>query len=264
MPIEQNLLAYRESISEELDIAKNRVRRLIGSAHWQTDGEHKESVLRKVIRALAPETLRIGRGFVCFPQDRESSGQIDILITSKSSPTLYRDENLVFVTSNAAEAIIEVKTELKKGAKFKQALRKLTDELEKIRSRSNRSEPCWGGLFIYNSHPSLSHEYVLESLQSVTGGRMVRAVNCVSIGVDTFIRFWRSGHPETSPERLPMWHSYNLRQLAQPYFIGNLIFHVTPGVSLDDQLAWFPIPGTKETQRCYYAKLTGRKAQPFP
>ncbi len=64
MPIEQDLLAYRESISHELEIEKDRVRRLIGSDHWLTDGEHKEILLRTILHKYLPDTVRVGTGFV--------------------------------------------------------------------------------------------------------------------------------------------------------------------------------------------------------
>ena len=263
MAITQNLLEYAKSISSELEIEKDRVRRLIGSNHWQTDGEHKEAVLRRVIRSMAPEIFRIGCGFVCYPKSRQSSSQLDILVASKLRPKLYQDDNLMFVTANTAEAVAEVKTKIGKGRKFLEVLRKLADNLEQIRARSEQDKPCWGGLFIYEDDGSLTHKYVLESLQKVTNGNVIRSINCISIAKDLFIRFWPNGHPDTSPERQAMWHSYQLKMLAQAYFIGNLIFHITPNTSMDDAVAWFPIPGTKERERCYYAEVSESKAKPF-
>ena len=262
-PIEQDFLEYRESISHELEIAKNRVRRLIGSAHWLTDGEHKEAVLRKVIRSLSPEMFRIGRGFVCYPRDGTSSGQLDILVASRMRPVLYRDEDILFITASSAEAVVEVKTGLRRGRAFIEVLGKLADELERIRSRSERQKPCWGGLFVYDESRSLDDKYILESLQKITKGRALRAINCISVGTQFFVRFWPKGHPDSSPNPKPMWHSYDLERLAQSYFIGNLILHITPETSIDDELAWFPIPGTKETRKRYYATLRERKAKGF-
>jgi len=263
MAITQNLLEYAKSISSELEIEKDRVRRLIGSSHWQTDGEHKEAVLRRVIRSMAPELFRIGCGFVCYPQSQESSSQLDILVVSKLRPKLYQDGNLMFVTANTAEAVAEVKTKTVKGKKFLEVLRKLADNLEQIRSTSEQDKPCWGGLFIYEENNSLTHKYVLQSLQKVTKGNVNRAINCISIAQNLFIRFWPNGHPDTSPERQAMWHSYQLNKLAQAYFIGNLLFHITPNISIDDAAAWFPITGTKERKRCYYAEVSKSKAKSF-
>ncbi len=53
---------YFESIGEELNSLKNRVRALIKNKHWQTDDWHKESLLRSAIRRL---TAYIGVGASC-------------------------------------------------------------------------------------------------------------------------------------------------------------------------------------------------------
>jgi len=58
---------YFESLGLELDSLKLRVRRLLTSPNWQTDGEWKESVLRQVLRRHLPDTAVVGRGFVISP-----------------------------------------------------------------------------------------------------------------------------------------------------------------------------------------------------
>jgi len=111
MAIEQNFLTYQKSIGEALKIEQNRIRDLIGSSHWLTDGEHKESILRKVLKNFLPEIYRVGTGFVCYPNIEEggaNSSQIDILITSKDFPTLYKSGELHFVTPECVNAIVEV------------------------------------------------------------------------------------------------------------------------------------------------------------
>ena len=263
MPITQNFAAYRASISNELQTARDRIRNLIGDAHWQTDGEHKEHILRRIIRNHAPEIFRISRGFVCYPRSGKSSGQIDVLISPKSLPTLYHEDDLVIVTADAAKAIIEVKTKLQRGQGFEQSVRKLCDNLEQIRKHSSNEDECWGGLFIYEDARRLTDRYVLETLQHATRRRLNRVINCVSVGTDLFVRFWPHGHPKTSPEASPMWHSYRRYNLPQPYFIGNAIAHITPDISDDDIASWFTMRGTKELQRQYYAKLSETTAKKF-
>lgn len=142
-------------------------------------------------------------------------------------------------------------------------LNKHAEQLEMIRKRSEQTKPCWGGLFVYEHNRTINHEYVLECLQKVAKRKVSRIINCVSIGTNLFIRFWPTGHPDSSPESAPMWHSYELEMLAQSYFIGNIVFHITHNLSIDDADAWFPIPGTKESKRRYYAKLSDRKSMRF-
>jgi len=240
-------------ITEELKFEKDRIRTLIGTAHWQTDGEHKESVLRRVIRNHTPEIFRIGRGFVCYPSEGGSSSQIDILITPLSAHTLYRQDGLVFVTPTAAKAIIEVKTRCRRSKKFEDSVDKLANMLERVRVNSSSLFPCWGGLFIYEK---LDHQYILETLQTVCRNNPRRAINCVCAGSNQFIRFWPDGHSESGP-KVPVWHSYEIPDLAAPYFIGNAIMDISPDTSEADVNSWFVIPNTKEEFKLSYAKLSG-------
>ena len=73
-----NVPEYFESISLDLNALKNRVRNFISDAHWQTDGEWKESVLRNILRRHLPKNIEVGRGFIVRPED--CSTQIDVLI----------------------------------------------------------------------------------------------------------------------------------------------------------------------------------------
>lgn len=256
MTIRQDFLSYQESINKELQIAKDRVRNLIGERHWQTDGEHKEEIVRSVLRVHLPETLRIGKGFVCFPpsnyhspaSEGSSSGQIDILITSKHAPTLYKQDDLVFVTADTVRAIIEVKTELKLGngkQSARQVLKKLADEARRIRKRTGTEKKFWVGLFVYNKG-KISFSHLLDAMSSAAHGDPDRVINFVCLGPNTFVRYWEDGKVVNGPVNGPVWHLYDLKNLAATYFINNFVFEVSSRIPYDQQRAWFPIRGTKE------------------
>ncbi len=49
MAIEQDFVLFYKSISAELRATQDRVRDLIGSSHWGTDGAHREIILRKIL-----------------------------------------------------------------------------------------------------------------------------------------------------------------------------------------------------------------------
>ncbi|MEN8258710.1 MAG: DUF6602 domain-containing protein [Thermodesulfobacteriota bacterium] len=266
MPIQQDFLSYHKSIGRELKSSERRIRDLIGSSHWLTDGEHKESILRKVISDFAPEIYRIGTGFVCYPGvangNQNNSGQLDILITSKMNPTLYKSGELHFVTPDCANAIIEVKTKVSNGEKLREVLSKLSNDIESIRNNSDNSTSCWAGLFIYNTG-QLTDRNVLEMLQSVTNGDRMRVINCVAIGENKFVRFWEHGHSTSNLGQDPIWHSYDLRDLSHAYFVSNLISHLSPNFDDISSEAWFPVTGSKEIHRSLYAKLADNVAFEF-
>lgn len=253
MTIRQDFISYHKSIGDELKNSENRIRNLIGRSHWLTDGEHKESILRKVISDFAPEIFRIGSGFVCYPATSNNSSQIDILITSKMSPTLYKNGELHFVTPDCANAIVEVKTKLNNGKNLTSVIHNLSQQVRLIR---NSNPQCWAGLFIYESG-NLTEEVVLSALQEVTSNDPLNAINCIAIGEHKFIRYWVNGHSENNLGQEPVWHAYDLSSLAQPYFISNLISHLSPSFSEDSAEAWFPIAETKEVHKTKYAMLSG-------
>jgi len=265
MSIQQDFIAYHKSIGSELKNAQDRIRNLIGSSHWLTDGEHKENILRGIISDFSPEKYRIGTGFICYPGSEKeadkSSGQLDILITSKNQPTLYKSGDLHCITPKHASAIIEVKTKVKRGKKLTKIIKKLSSQIKRIRESSGNSGLCWAGLFIYDSG-NLTDQDILKSLQEATSKDSNAVINCVSVGRSLFIRFWEHGHSSSSPEKEAMWHAYHLRNLSQAYFISNLIYHLSD--EFDDVFseAWFP-EKSKEPFKTSYAKLSGDGVKEF-
>jgi hypothetical protein len=258
MPIRTDFFEYHQSIARELEAAKNRVRQLIGRRHWQTDGEHKEAIIRRVLRNHLPESVRIGKGFVCF--EDHASSQIDILITAIGKPTLFKDGELVLVTPDAVQAIIEVKTALPSKSELIEALEKLADNLEYIRRTETE---CLGGLFVFQeSNERVTDKAVLEQLQSIVRGERHRAINWIALTPHRFFRFWRAGE---IPSRCSddFWHSYELPHgLAHAYFLSNVAWDVTKEPNNEMQHAWFPVEGGKERFRRWCVSIEGANGGP--
>jgi len=259
MSVQRDFKKYHESIAEELLSTKDRIRNLIGQAHWQTDGEHKEAVLRKVLRMHLPETLHVGKGFVCCPE--RNSSQIDILITDRNKPTLFKDGELVLVTPDAVKAIIEVKTSVNSGT-VEGIITKLSNDAELTRSNGNTK--CQAGLFVYEKRSlNEAQNRVLEILQSASNGDKKKAINWVSLGPDHFFRFWENGQDVHSQCQCPVWHSYELKKLSHAYFVSNVVWDISRDNSLKMQFAWFPIEGGKEQYRKWYVPLSGGEPTEF-
>lgn len=249
MSIERDFNKYHKSISQELAATKDRVRYLIGGAHFPTDGQLKETVLRKVLRNHIAETLHIGTGFVCGPE--KSSHQLDILITARNKPTLFKDGELLFVTPDAVLAIIEVKTSM--PTDIVGVLDKLADDVSMI--RGNGSLECKAGLFIYNASGKGYYQSLLKNLQEVSRGDINRVINWITAGPDLFIRFWQNGNDENSTIKEEVWHSYYLENLSHAYFMSNVVWDTCPHLDFNMQYAWFPIEGGKVNYRKWYAPL---------
>ena len=121
---------------------------------------------------------------------------------------------------------------------------------------------CWAGLFIYDAG-QLTDRNVLEMLQNVTNGDPMGVINCVAIGENKFVRFWKHGHSTSKLGKDPAWHSYDLKNLSHAYFVSNLISHISPNFDDISSEAWFPVTGSKEIHRSLYAKLAGNETIEF-
>ncbi|MGH6648033.1 DUF6602 domain-containing protein [Aquabacterium sp.] len=228
-----NLEQHFRSLSGELGALKSRVRHMIQDAHWPTDGEWKESVLRSIIRRSAPSTVSVGRGFVVTRDG--SSSQIDVLIYDNAYPVLYRDGDLVFIAPAACLAAIEVKSRLT-SASFGQACAHLADAAEFIR-RGRGGSRAFVGLFSYESR--VTPDSALRALATAAQRSHYRIIDHVALGDDHFFKWWST--TPTIPRRdRQAWHAYALPEMAAGYFLHNLLLHLGPDVLNDDDSAWFP------------------------
>ncbi len=243
MPIETNYIQYHQSISRELTTLKDRIRNLIGPRHWQTDGEHKETILRKILANHVADSLRIGRGFICYPNGG-SSKQLDILLTNRNKPTLFKDGELTLVTPDAVSAIIEVKTK-QNITQLRATLGQLAEQAEQLRKYQ---ENCPVGLFVFETNKSLDDNKVLSLVHSVSNNKKTRVINWIALGPHSFFRFWPRGSDIGIGEYVQynLWHSYHLKDLAHAYFISNAVWETSSDSDSKMQFAWFPIKGGKE------------------
>ncbi|MFA5062810.1 MAG: DUF6602 domain-containing protein [Candidatus Omnitrophota bacterium] len=241
---------YLKSLSAEMQVTKDRIRLLIGDRHWQTDGEHKEAILRKMIRSVIPSKLSICRGFM-VNHLQDGTGQIDILILDRlNKPVLFQDDELVITTPDCVRGIIEVKTRINSATELDEILLKMSDYLEFQKKYSDIA--AFGGLFVYEDS-AISNEDVLKALYESAKKDQARAVNWMSIGLDRFFRFWPNElNPAAKIGGDSFWHSYELRDLSQAYFISNVMWDVSKqginslfSVERADKV-WFPLPEGKE------------------
>jgi hypothetical protein len=248
--------SYHRSLTEELYSTKNRIRNLV--AHWGTDGEFKEVALRNILRRHLPESVIVGRGFIVTRSD--SSTQIDVLIVDASKPFLFKDGDLLIVTPDAVLGVIEVKTALRTTAEMSDALTKLS-RVEEICRDTTGKDRVWTGLFVFEGDITAQKRLLQATGEAYNQTR--RVINCVSLGKSVFIRYWSRGADVNSRERGPVWHSYELPDVAPSYFVGNLIDSLS---SIDDRsasFAWFPLLGGKESYRRFYLPLNQVEPQPL-
>jgi hypothetical protein len=220
-----------------MDALKDRVRFLIESQHWQTDGEWKESVVRQMLRRHLPASVTVGRGFVVSAS--QASHQIDVLIYDSSKPVLFRDGDLAFVTPDAVIGVIEVKSRATPTI-LRDAAVKLATDMGFVRRHPNSE--AFAGFLAFEEDGGSTPAY-LEAV-SHSAETWDDRLDFASIGRCRFIRYW---HLDPQDERhfYEGWHSYALPDTAPGFFIHNVIDAVSPQSVFSNKEVWFP-HGNKE------------------
>ncbi len=256
-----SLQAYFESINHELTGCKDRIRNIIGDQHWPSDGQHKEWLVKNILRRHAPRRVSIGNGFIIAPsswnREKYCTHQIDLLIISSSKPLLFCEDDFYIVTPDAVLALIEVKTRLDKK-KLSEELKKKADDLGGINASFVGLHPK-AGLFIYENTESIKDDDVLEMLQMASEGNELKVINWIALGEDRFFQFWEDGKIDaTDSVKGAVWYSYELKKMSHPYFLSNIIWAITKH---EDRLfgeVWFPIDMSREAFRRHYMSLDGK------
>lgn len=154
--------AYLASWAAELTSQKDRVRNLIGDAHWLSDGHHKEALIRHFIREHLPATVDVASGFVCDALHKGiCSPEIDILVTDTlSEPHLFRQHGLCICVPASVLAHMQIKSAFETTA-LNSALTNVS-ECQRIISSSGRS--VWRGVMFFSTPESRTTESIVATL----------------------------------------------------------------------------------------------------
>lgn len=139
---------FLSSFDNELTGKVRRLDQIIGSDHWLSVGNYKESILRQMLSNSLPKRFEVSTGFI-VASDRNcnpiKSKQIDIIIwdSFEHSP-LFRDGEFVIVAPEACNAIIEVKAKL-----TRKELTKSLDNFDKIMGFANTNYPVYKNIRKY-------------------------------------------------------------------------------------------------------------------
>ncbi len=229
--IEQDIKKFHESIGRELFAVKDRVRNLIGSAHWGKDGEYKEAILKNVIRRFLPSQCSIGTGFV-INEMGDVTSQIDIIIYDNTRPVLFKEGDFVVVLSHTVKGIMEVKTKINNVTELREFVLKAEENAKKI-TKTALYPILFNGIFSYecdiqfDSVNSSMAEYFFRSDCPRT-----KKVNNIALGFDHFVHLWE-GKPS-------LMKGYKLEGLSFSYFLGNLL-EILDRYSWDGQSFLFPL-----------------------
>lgn len=231
-----NIEKYFQSLTNELEGLKDRVRNFIDDAHWLTDGEWKESVIRSFLDRNFPATYKIGRGFIITPDGPTT--QIDLILYKSSSPVMFRDGDLVFLPPQDVVGIIEVKTKVTKTT-LNESLEKLGTIFQKIK-RYRKSKILFG-LFSYENS-NINYVDILNILRKISDD-FDAVVDLLCIGKNRFVKYWEYDPNLDGLNIHEKWHSYTVRNMAPGYFIHNVLEHLSPETIGYSESLWFPHSG---------------------
>ncbi|MGD9782546.1 MAG: DUF6602 domain-containing protein [Kiritimatiellia bacterium] len=247
-----NPVEYFKDMSREFRAVQNRIRNLIGDAHWPSDGAWKESVLRTCVRRYLPPSFVVGSGFIVTPDG--VSNQIDLLICSDAAPILFRDGDFIITTADAVRAAVEVKTHIS-GAELRDALIKLNNVSHLVRLRCVHPKPFLG-LFSYDATETPAGQ-ILECLQETHARISDYPIRAMCFGGDSFYRFWEYDPREQVRRQYNSWHAYELPEMAPGYFVHNLVAFLFPNAVERAEQLWYPADGKE-------GRLVGTKARGAP
>ena len=248
-----NARLFQQSITQELDIIKNRVRNLIGGAHWGEEGRFKEAVLKNILRQFLPKNLSVGTGFILKANGQNDvenvlSSQLDIIVYDNTLPVLFSEGDFIITTLTNVRAIIEVKSRITHNT-FRQVVEQFDNSISHFIPTLNRPnrKKIFAGIFAFEFEGDLNSENIDNAL---FGSR--RIVNHISLGSSFFIRHWKQRERARLARHVDcesdFYNVYDLDNLSFSYFISNLI-DITSGGLNDRYWFSFPIEGTKELHR---------------
>ena len=238
---------FQRSITQELDVVKNRVRNLIGDAHWGEEGRYKEAILKNIIKRFLPSNLSVGTGFILNNNtEHDISRQLDIIIYENTLPALFIEGDFIVTTLKNVRGIIEVKSRISSSS-IRSVIEQFDMSLDPVR-RVIRKRRMFLGIFSFEYDGNIDSGGIDNAISQSRA-----LVNHISLGPHYFIRKWkRSDAQRLQPPvggASDFYNVYEIDSLSFSYFISNLLAIATPG-GLDDRY-WFsfPIEGTKEVHR---------------
>jgi hypothetical protein len=155
-------LRYLCSMAEELHSQSTRVRDLIGSVHWVSDGHHKEYLLRDFVTRYLPMGMLAARGFVISSNDQTlCSREQDILIVDTlREPPVFHQGGLIIAFPRTVVAAISVKTKMDK----KEVLNSIQglNSVREVALSSGIIDSIWCGSYHFELGDTTSNNHAIQ------------------------------------------------------------------------------------------------------
>lgn len=229
---------FQKSITDELKVVQNRVRHLIGDAHWGEDGRYKEAALTSIIRRFLPTNMSLGTGFIIKNENDEISNQIDIIIYDNTYPVLFKEGDFIITTPENIKGIIEVKTKLNSSD--------ISEVVSKATKNGNiTNQKIFNGIFVYDrGNVKIERGRINSNLKSALK-ESKGTVNHLCLGENIFVKFWQNSNTQNNCSN-GHYSIYEIKNISFSYFISNLIEHVSKSRMPERWWYSYPIKKGKE------------------
>ena len=257
-------IAFLESWANELGARASRVRQLIGDAHWLSDGQHKEAIIRDFLKRYVPNRINVSRGFVkgfCYGLDAPCSPEVDILLFDpETHPPWFQEGDLSIVVSSSVFAHLEVKSSFTK-ANLMAALQTISSVQHVIHSNDMVND-VWRGIVFASIPVSRSANSFCKTVKdsirahlrimnkSASGIDLIRKYGvfaCLPNSISSFSRFvaFLSGDENPNSIKLRIFTAEKLSlSCALADLFGAIRCRLGGAVAgeLDDLIASLPLP----------------------
>ncbi len=161
-----DLPTYFATWSAEIASRASRVRLLIGSRHWLSDGTHKEFLIREFLSRHLPTSLIVGRGFIRSLSSDDVSREVDVLIADPARHTpIFNEGGLLVVTPSAAVANIEVKSTYRRDVL--QAATKSAIQVRSVVQRGSSAHRLWSAILFATCETAPNLRQIVDDVVSV-------------------------------------------------------------------------------------------------
>lgn len=144
-----------KSWSYELTANCDRVRHLIGSDHWLSDGKHKEVLLMAFLKKYAIDDALAACGFIVSTVGEQlSSGEIDILIADKRPEVPWLNQSdILIVPPNCVKAHIHVKSSYNQASieDVFNSIAKANSVISRCGEDVKKLENIWSSAFFFHN-----------------------------------------------------------------------------------------------------------------
>ena len=173
--ITKDSLELLKSWSQEFEATINRVRHLIGSSHWLSDGKHKEAIITNFLKKYTLENYTISSGFIVSHEPGiPSSGEIDVLVSRRGIgiPWFY-DSGILITPPENVLAHIHVKSAYQKQQLFDifDSTKKACLAISKEGTNPEKLRKTWAAGFFFSEEGKVSLQtlksHIEEKLESI-------------------------------------------------------------------------------------------------